>query len=397
LDYFTNQLESEVKAVGVNHALYNNDLTWEVTIWNPYAFHALLGSMYLEQGNLTLAAEHFNKIILNSTDNLRYQLDNSFAYGDWRNIFTGIDHREHIYTIWFNKTNFQQNELQSFFEPFSMDKYMLKPSAPAIHNWESTWRNQIIDNNLAIPSKSEMINPGIPSDFYRGYGSSYLYLKNGRELSSYEYLSMLFLRAEGDTRSANAIMDGVDTLIFKYSVNKDRYDMDANFIVYRAASIHLYMSEIYTYWMYSDNGTVKTYPLYALTFLNNGSNYDINVSREQMGVRGRVGLGYGYDAINVSNIIYKHDPYTNEIIGYTDLTGNLPAKQLYLEDQIMNERARELAFEGERFYDLMRVSRRRNDPSYLASKVSAKYNDGKRDAIYAHLMNPNNWYINYFD
>lgn len=56
------------------------------------------------------------------------------------------------------------------------------------------------------------------------------------------------------------------------------------------------------------------------------------------------------------------------------------------------------AFEGERFYDLMRVAKRRNDPSFLAKKVSAKYyNKAQRDAIYAHLLNEKNWYINIFD
>ncbi len=397
LDYFTNQLENEVKAVGVNHAINNADQTWEVTIWNSYAMHALLGSMYLEQGNLTKAEEHFDKIIVNSTDNLRYQLDNSFAYGSWGNIFNSIDPKEHIFTIWFNKANFQQNQFQSFFEPFYMDKYMLKPTSWAISNWESTWRGQVISEDQINPAKSKMLRAGIPSDFYRGYGVSYLYIKNGNALSAQEYMNMLFLRADGDTRGANAIMDGVDTMVWKYSVGKERYDMDANFIVYRAASIHLYMSEIYTHWVYLKEGVPYTYPLKALTFLNDGSNYDINVSRPQLGVRGRVGLGNGIDGINVVNIIYTHDPFTNEITGFIDLTGNLPAKQIYMEDQIMNERARELAFEGERFYDLMRISKRRNDPSYLAGKVAAKYNDGKYNEIYNKLMDPANWYINYFD
>ncbi len=58
---------------------------------------------------------------------------------------------------------------------------------------------------------------------------------------------------------------------------------------------------------------------------------------------------------------------------------------------------RELAFEGERFYDLIRVAKRRNDPSYLAKAVSSKFPPGRRDVIYSLLMDENNWYINYFD
>jgi hypothetical protein len=75
----------------------------------------------------------------------------------------------------------------------------------------------------------------------------------------------------------------------------------------------------------------------------------------------------------------------------------LLAKQFYLEDQILNEKARELAYEGERFYDLMRAAKRRNDPSYLAKKVAAKYPESKREQIYNYLLDPQNWYINFFE
>lgn len=69
-----------------------------------------------------------------------------------------------------------------------------------------------------------------------------------------------------------------------------------------------------------------------------------------------------------------------------------------MEELIMDERARELAFEGERFYDLMRVANRRNDPSFLAKKVAAKFHDkATHDRIQALLMDKKNWYIHMFD
>lgn len=405
IDYFTSELETRIKevegikAVGVNHYINNNDISWEITIWNPWAYHALLGTMYLEQGDFVKAERNFNRIIYNNTENLRYQLDQSFSYGNWANIFTGIDGREHIFTLWFNKGNYQQNEFQSFFEPLQMHKYMLKPTAWAITNWETTWRNQVMVEDLTDPSESEMIFAGIPSDLYRGFGASYLYLRNGQVLDPDEYLNMLFLRADGDTRSSRAIMDGMDTMVYKFSIGKDRYDQDADFIVYRAASIHLYLAEIFTYWKFEQNGIIRTNTTEAVNIVNDGSNYSSSVTREQMGVRGRIGLGSAADGIKISNIIYEHDPYTNEITGYRDLSGagSLAAKQAYLEEEILNERARELAFEGERFYDLMRVAKRRGDPLFLAKKVAAKFHDGKSPQIEAYLSDPNNWYIHYFD
>ena len=57
------------------------------------------------------------------------------------------------------------------------------------------------------------------------------------------------LRAEGDDRSSRAIMEGMDTIIYKYSIERNLFDQDANYIIYRAAGIHLYVAEIYTYWV----------------------------------------------------------------------------------------------------------------------------------------------------
>ncbi|MBN2215667.1 MAG: RagB/SusD family nutrient uptake outer membrane protein [Bacteroidales bacterium] len=407
IDVFTSQLENNIKAVGVIHYIENNDETWEVTIWNNWALYALLGQMYLTKGDLARAAKYFGYIIYNSTGNRRYQLDNSFAYTFWPNIFTGIDNREHIYTIWFDKANFQQNQLQMFFEPFVPNKYMLKPTKIAIDKWETIWRGQVIDEDLSHPEASEMLYAGFPSDYFRGIGissesaitgASYLYVKGNRFIDINEYAGMIILRAEGDDRASRSIMDGFDTIVYKYSIGKDRYSHDANFIIYRAGSIHLYMAEIYTWRMYDINGIIRTNTTKALNIMNDGRDYSVDPNRPQQGVLGRVGLiQTADDGIRLSDIIYTHDPYTNEIIGFLNYINNLPAKQRWLEERILDERARELAFEGERFYDLMRVAKRRNDPSFLAKIVSAKYPESKREQIYNYLLDENNWYIRYFD
>ena len=63
-----------------------------------------------------------------------------------------------------------------------------------------------------------------------------------------------------------------------------------------------------------------------------------------------------------------------------------------VEDFIVNEMALEGAFEGYRFYDLMRVSLRRNDPSYLATPISLRLGI-KDDSLFTLLMDTKNWYL----
>ena len=63
-----------------------------------------------------------------------------------------------------------------------------------------------------------------------------------------------------------------------------------------------------------------------------------------------------------------------------------------VEDLIIDEMALEGAFEGYRYYDLMRVALRRGDANYLADPVSRR--SGKRDeTLYGLLSNPANWYL----
>ena len=66
---------------------------------------------------------------------------------------------------------------------------------------------------------------------------------------------------------------------------------------------------------------------------------------------------------------------------------------LWVEEQLVNEYALETAFEGNRFHDLMRISRYRNDNSFLAEKVASKFNNAEKNTIMTKLLDEHNWYL----
>lgn len=65
-----------------------------------------------------------------------------------------------------------------------------------------------------------------------------------------------------------------------------------------------------------------------------------------------------------------------------------------VEDLIVDEMALETASEGQRWYDLMRVSMHRDDPNYLARKVAGRAGKANfDDALFLRLQDRDNWYL----
>lgn len=91
---------------------------------------------------------------------------------------------------------------------------------------------------------------------------------------------------------------------------------------------------------------------------------------------------------------WNNDTNVERMPANPDLTGDdlIKWQQRKVEDMLVDEQALELAFEGYRYYDLMRVAMRRNDNSYLAEKIAMR--NGTLDAaLKAKLEDRNNWFI----
>lgn len=389
-----------VKAIGVNHYIENDDNTWEVTIWNEYAMYYLLGQMYLYQGDLQKSLEYLEPILyINDPEasSIRYGLDNTFQRGKWKNILTSIDQNEHMFVIWFGKSHKQTNDFQRLFSTVAPNEYQLKPTPNAILYWESIWDNTRLKHPVGTPFPTQELRegyPGFPGDFYRGHRVTYAYVSDGVPVDNSFVREMLELKRNQNDFEVKQKMQGLDTVVYKYTIGKDNdpFSRDANMIIARAASAHLYAAEIYTWYAFYGPDVVVV-PTIAEQFLNDGT---YNAEPKQKGVRGRVGFADHYEKITLPDMIYIHHPHTNEVIGHVDYTGSLIRKQWYMEEQILAERARELAYEGERFYDLIRIAKRREDPAFLADMVASKFLGAKAEEIRSLLQNEDNWYLPFF-
>lgn len=151
-----------------------------------------------------------------------------------------------------------------------------------------------------------------------------------------------------------------NTIINKYNMDRASGISDAGFIVQRAARMHLQYAEAMNRLGYADT---------ALMVINGG--LDLTNGFNTLGVRGRVDVDY----------IEPEEGLAGDDLMY------------WVEDLILDESARECAFEGTRWFDLQRFAERRNDPSILADRVSLKFPINDRELKREQYMNTTTWYL----
>lgn len=139
----------------------------------------------------------------------------------------------------------------------------------------------------------------------------------------------------------------------------DPYSSDMPVILYRAADVHLLLAEAYN--------RLGEFNI-ALDILNRGS--DSLFTAGSKGIRGRVALD-------------------NLQLNSTDPTDKI----IELEDMILQERSMELAFEGKRWYDILRVGKRRMEPNYIANMILERFENPDSVSVRDYFSNTANWYL----
>ena len=101
-----------------------------------------------------------------------------------------------------------------------------------------------------------------------------------------------------------------------------------------------------------------------------------------MGIHGR---GSGFSFLDDKYVLPDDTTITDSIM-------RRDYQIIRVEDMIVDEEALEFAFEGYRFYDLMRVALRRGNPAYLADPISLR--NGTLDVqLRTLLLEVKNWYL----
>ena len=197
--------------------------------------------------------------------------------------------------------------------------------------------------------------------------------------------------------------------------NRTSYDNQVVY-KYRTKNIHIYRRQL-IYLRLAEALNCAGYPRFAYQILSSGVNNQI--------IEHNVLPYYTADSLKLAQFDFPNtryilqNPESNSTLGntqgihsrgcgyspmntnyqmpvdttITDSLAQIAWQQEQVENMIIDEEALEMAFEGYRFYDLMRVALRRNDPSFLAKRVYARRGEGVDSGISVDLNDKKNWYL----
>jgi hypothetical protein len=281
-------------------------------------------------------------------------LINSTTQG-WKSMFArqrdNLWNQEWIWALPFSR-NFQPTN--PFVDLFSIQggKYLLKPSQQSIDSWNA----QIQVNGIVGDARKTF---SINENFGRPVVMKYLY----NYLDDVTFLPRVLFEKEG------------------------------NFFLYRAATLHLRFAE-------AANRDNRHRLANALIGSGIRAAYTVAGETNKTNIEQTFDVApYNFDARNGDFPSFRATWHRNEGVRRRAYLPNLAVvgdSTISIEDNNITEAGLELAFEGNRWGDLMRIARRRNQPAFLADKVFQKLvkeNNSNATAVRSKLMNPNNWYL----
>lgn len=349
----------------------------------------LLGDLELWKGDYLAAASHYKMVLETaSTSSSQIELYESYRISN----FAGSGNNDLIvaYTRNPDESTLVNTDTQGW-------RSMFARSRDAVWNTEWIWSIPF-DSNFA-PS-----NPFI-SIFSKSSGN-YLAKPSQRAIDLWNS-QMQRNDFPYDARGTKFTyrMESGDPVIMKYlyryetaAAAFDQFKKEGEWFLYRVEKLHL---------RYAEAANRDKQHRIADALLNNG----IKAAYNRGGISSSTGdvtnamrtnkpFPYDFDARQGDFPYYRDNWYRNGGIrnGRANLTSApvVGDSLISIENNIIDEAALSLAYEGNRWEDLLRIARRRDDPAFLADKIYEKLNkdgDANASAVRSKLMNPNNWYL----
>ncbi len=344
----------------------------------------LLGDLELWKGNYLSAASHYKNVMEETPAGGVQTVDN------YRVRFAEVVTNEDIAVGYLR--NFEQDATTLVNSDTKGWRSIFGRSRDVLWNSEWIW-------SLPFDSNFAPANPFIA--FFSKTGGNYLAKPSQRAIDLWNNNTQLNdfpYDARGPKFTYNMV--GGDPVImkyiYKYQAANDQFKRNGDWFLYRAAKLHLRYAEA--------ANRDKQYKL-ANALLNIGIKNSYNplnlaqTNNVTNAMQTKLPFPYDFDA-RIGDFPNFRAPWHRNV----GLRGRAYLKPIpvvgdslvSIENNIINEAALELAYEGNRWEDLVRVARRRNDPAFLADKIYDKLNkEGNAEAttVRAKLMNPNNWYL----
>jgi len=363
--------------------------------------NVLLGDLYLWQGQYDKSADRFKRVMeingpvgnselwynqyrISSFGNAGISYSRTFDFSSlvytngWRYLFERpqVDNEfnwEMIWSLPFDKNFDPVNPFIDLFSP-NGGSYLVKPAQQAMDYWNAQTQTYVF--TAATPTAGEVLRDNFPFDSRANFTYRTI---NGQPV----IMKYLYNYLGTDNQPINA------------------FNKTGKWFLFRAANLHLHYAE-------AANRAGKYKVAYALVNKGIGYTYDpfpgnsVSANRDVTNYQQTfLPWPYDFDARGGQAPAYRNTWYRN--IG---IRGRANLKQVTLpltdsvtnvENMIITEDALELAYEGERWPDLLRVAIRRNDPAFIADKIYDKLRKsglsaGAANAARTKLMNKD-WFL----
>ena len=365
----------------------------------------LMGDLYLWQGQYDKSATRYKKLMdIQGNEGFppanagvqyynQYRLSNqanvavsysrtfdiqSLSYSGWREIFQSsftseIFRDEWIWVLPFDRNFAPTNPFIDLFSP-NGGRYLVRPSQQAINYWNSQFTSFTFSSSTGA---SPVYGDRFPFDS-RGNPFTYRFINGQPVVMKYLYD---YLDAAGASSSLNPL---------NILAEQGKWFLE------RAAGLHLHYAEAVNRSAALDAGATRSAKFkLAYAIVNYGIPYHFDsIPGSSTTTRDATRWQqtflpppYDFDARGLEAPRYRNTWYRNGgVRGRAGLrlavlpTTSAIDSVINIENMIIQEAALELAYEGRRWSDLLRVAIRRNDPSFLADKVFGKLSNSNLSA-----------------